>query len=119
MQGGAIDRSLRSSEASELMQGKRGRAQEEERGRLPGPPPSCSMEGFQTISINDLPGLPRTAGVVRMEEWIPMTGKCRSDFGPREQRSAEIWKHVIKGREMGLGNVEMRFKAIGFQCCGC
>lgn len=54
VQGGAIDRSLRSSDDSELMQGKRGRAQEEERGRLPGPPPSCSMKGFQTISINYL-----------------------------------------------------------------
>lgn len=48
-----------------------------------------------------------------------MTGKCRSDFGPREQRDAEIQKHAVKGRAMGLGNVQMRFKAIGFQCYGC
>lgn len=57
--------------------------------------------------------------MVRAEEWIPMTGKCRSDFGPREQRDAEIQKGAVKGRAMGLGNVQMRFKAIGFPRYGC
>lgn len=49
--GGVIDRSLRSSDDSELMEGERGREEEEERGRLTGPPLSCSMKEFQTISI--------------------------------------------------------------------
>lgn len=57
--------------------------------------------------------------MVRTEECILGTGKCRSDFGPREQREAEIRKHAVKGRAVGLGNIQMRFKAIGFQCYGC
>lgn len=50
-----IDGSLRSSDDSELTEGERGREQEEEMGRLIGPPPpSCSIKGFHTISIIDL-----------------------------------------------------------------
>lgn len=45
--------------------------------------------------------------------------KCRSDFGPRAQRDAEIRTCAVEGRAVGLGNVQMRFKAIGFRCYGC